>query len=530
MAEPGGIVVASLDNSLYGLALAAAAAASATARGRFDDLRPRLRLSSSFVVTASITLPAPFGLLVAIAALASSRGAGLSVGFRSGWRPAFSGICGALAAQALGATVFPLKPLAAAAVVGTAMIGSMLLIEWLLGAPRPTPRGIAIQSANLAAAALLAGLVHQGAWPVLLCASILLVGAAHALGALHSARAEAASNHAAYALRQSELLTLHAIGREVLATVDSDRIFGIIERECRKIFDVAFFFVGVLDRDTNEIGISYRSMDDERKQALARPLANDLASFIVREKRPLRLDDASAGTEALPFSPHVVDAQIRSVLAAPLMVGERVVGVLSVQSRRASAYDDHQLSVLATIAQQAAVAVDNARHYSLETIDPVTHLLRREGFFRRIEDESARAKRYSGRFAILMLDLDAFRAINDRYGRLAGDRYLRAVGATIRSRMRGADVACRYGDDEFCILLPETDLPGARRIAERLRQVLARLVVDVEGASLRTTVSIGIAAYPEHDTGEIKGVILRADSALYQAKRAGRDCVVPFAA
>jgi diguanylate cyclase (GGDEF)-like protein len=188
------------------------------------------------------------------------------------------------------------------------------------------------------------------------------------------------------------------------------------------------------------------------------------------------------------------------------------------------------MSVLATIAQQAAVAVENARHYALATIDSLTGLHLRDYFFRRFEEEYTRAKRYSGAFSILMLDLDGFKEINDRQGHLAGDRYLRALGAAIKGRMRGADLACRYGGDEFCVLLPETDLAGARPIAERLRQALAHLVVDVDDASLRTTVSIGIASYPEHDTGEIKGLLLRADQALYQAKRAGRDRVVPFAA
>jgi diguanylate cyclase (GGDEF)-like protein len=250
----------------------------------------------------------------------------------------------------------------------------------------------------------------------------------------------------------------------------------------------------------------------------------------VREKRALRIDDASAGASALPFEPHRIDRAVRSVIAVPLLVGERVVGVLSVQSRRQHAYDDHQLSVLATIAQQVAVAVENAHHYTQATIDSLTGLHLRDYFFRRFEEEYTRAKRYAGAFSILMLDLDGFKEINDRQGHLAGDRYLRALGVAIKERMRGADLACRYGGDEFCILLPETDLSGARPIAERLRQALAHLMVDVDGGVLRTTVSIGIASYPEHDTGDIKGLLLRADQALYKAKSAGRDRVVPFAA
>jgi diguanylate cyclase (GGDEF)-like protein len=155
----------------------------------------------------------------------------------------------------------------------------------------------------------------------------------------------------------------------------------------------------------------------------------------------------------------------------------------------------------------------DAHHYTLATIDSLTGLHLRDYFFRRFEEEYTRVRRYAGAFSILMLDLDGFKEINDRHGHLAGDRYLRALGAAIRARMRGADLACRYGGDEFCILLPETDLAGARPIAERLRQALARLVVDVEEASLRTTVD-RIASYPEHDTGEIRASPARGSGPL----------------
>jgi diguanylate cyclase (GGDEF)-like protein len=127
-----------------------------------------------------------------------------------------------------------------------------------------------------------------------------------------------------------------------------------------------------------------------------------------------------------------------------------------------------------------------------------------------------------------MLDLDGFREINDRHGFHAGDRYLRAVGRAVAAQLRRADLGCRYGGDEFAVLLPETAAPGARVIAERMRGAIAALVVAVDGAALRGTVSIGVAAYPEHEAGESRLLVLRADHALYQAKRGGRDRVVPF--
>ena len=523
-------MIADIQNAPYVVLLALTAAAAGWWSLRSAGSAGPARLAPCFVVAAAIVLPVPCALIVALAALATSRGTALTESSQPGPRALLAGACGAAAAQAAGPYTDALPAIAGAAIVYVILAGTAIAVASLLGAPRVRGRDLVFSLANVLAAAVLIDPLRRGDGPTLLYALILLTLAEYALVALGTAAAGLKSTNDALASRVSELATVHAIGREILATLDPERIFAVVERECRKIFDVDFFFIGIVDRGTNDIRVSYRSANQETHQETLRPLSDGLAAWIVSEKRSLRIGDVLTETSDLPFRPHMIEHEIRSVLAVPLLVGERVVGVLSVQSRRKGAYDDHQLSVLATVAQQAAVAFENAHHYALATIDSLTGLYLRDYFFRRCEEEHLRAQRYTGVFSILMLDLDGFKEINDRQGHLAGDRYLRAFGAALKTRMRGADLACRYGGDEFCILLPETDLVGARPIAERLRLAMSRLVVDVDGGSLRTTVSIGIASYPEHDSGELKGLLLRADQALYQAKRAGRDRVVPFAA
>ena len=128
-----------------------------------------------------------------------------------------------------------------------------------------------------------------------------------------------------------------------------------------------------------------------------------------------------------------------------------------------------------------------------------------------------------------MLDLDSFKEINDRMGHLAGDRYLQKVGEVIRETMRAADIPCRYGGEEFCVLLPETDLDGATRIAERIRTRVSNLEVRIGDGVLRATISVGIAAYPADYPGTIQGFLEKADQALYLAKQSGRDRVISTA-
>jgi diguanylate cyclase (GGDEF)-like protein len=515
------------------LALAAAAAASAwwTARSERGGGRA-VRLAASFVV-AGAAFPAPALLLAGAAAVLAGRGAALAGRTASpGPRSALAEACG-VAAAAMAGALLPGRPIAwvvlasfAALQLGVLATGAALRTVRL---PAPDRRPW-YEMVNVVIALLLAHEIARGTLVFAVATGCLVLLANHALVTLATAMSELRGSNDALGARVTELATLNAIGREILATLDPERVFAIVDRECRKIFDVDFFFIGVFDRETNQIRVSYRAGQQGHPRTTSSPVGDGLASWIIREKRAFRLDDARTAGESLPFRPHVVDPEIRSVLAVPLLVDDQVVGVLSVQSRKVRAYDDHQMSVLATIAQQAAVAVQNARHYAMATVDSLTGLYLRDYFFGRLEEEGARARRYDGAFALLMLDLDAFKVINDRQGHPAGDRYLHGVGETIRAGLRAADLACRYGGDEFCILLPETDLAGARPIAERLRLAIARLVVDVDGASVRTTVSIGIAAFPAHGVGDVKAILMRADQALYKAKRAGRDRVVPFAA
>jgi diguanylate cyclase (GGDEF)-like protein len=416
--------------------------------------------------------------------------------------------------------------------------GSAFLAEALLGGRftdrrvrrlTRSLRQVLLETVNVPLAWCLAALLVERAFPLALALAAVVLFGEIAMKALDRALSDLRVTNDVLAARLTELATLHAIGREMLSSLDPTRVFSVVERECRKIFEVDTLAVALSDPDTGEIREAYRWELAAPPPTEASPPAG-LTAWVALEKRGMRVDDLHDRPEALPFGTEGIPANIRSILAVPLVVEERVTGVLWIRSERPRAYDDHHLSLLTTVAQQAAVALENARRYEMATLDSLTRFFLRDYFQRRLEEEHHRARRYGGSFAVLMLDLDAFKEINDRHGHLHGDRYLRALGAAIRNRLRGADIACRYGGDEFCLLLPETDLEAAGVIAERLRKTVSRLIVEVEGVSLRTTVSVGIAVFPQHDAGDLHGLLLKADQALYQAKRAGRDRVVPFAA
>jgi diguanylate cyclase (GGDEF)-like protein len=158
--------------------------------------------------------------------------------------------------------------------------------------------------------------------------------------------------------------------------------------------------------------------------------------------------------------------------------------------------------------------------------DPVTGLFNRRYMEETLEREIWRAARSQGPVSIIMLDIDHFKQFNDTFGHEAGDVVLREIGACLRAQIRAEDIACRYGGEEFTLIMPAASIEVARHRAEHILDQVKRLAVHHHGHALgQITASLGVAMYPEHgETGE--AVLAAADAALYRAKHAGRDRVL----
>jgi diguanylate cyclase (GGDEF)-like protein len=193
-----------------------------------------------------------------------------------------------------------------------------------------------------------------------------------------------------------------------------------------------------------------------------------------------------------------------------------------------SAFDDESRETARSLAAQAAVARDNARLHGIverqALVDGLTGLANRRHCEEELETELARAERLGGPTALVLADLDDFKAVNDRYGHPAGDAVLCAFAELLRESVREIDTAGRFGGEEFMLLLPGTDAAGAAHVAERVRAALAeRVIVTPGGAAIRITASFGVATSPPSaSAGEL---ITAADTALYGAKNAGKNQV-----
>jgi diguanylate cyclase (GGDEF)-like protein len=218
-------------------------------------------------------------------------------------------------------------------------------------------------------------------------------------------------------------------------------------------------------------------------------------------------------------------------LCIPILAQGEALGVLHFQATdEAPALGDAELSLKTTFAAQVGLSVANIRlREALRTQsikDPLTGLYNRRFLTETLDREIRRAVRAEQSLGILMLDLDHFKKFNDTYGHDAGDTILRETASFLTNSIRVEDIVCRFGGEEFVVILPTADLNAAHARAERIRSKLREVTVLHQGQSLgMITVSVGVAALPEHGTSP-KQLLEAADAALYRAKREGRDRVV----
>jgi diguanylate cyclase (GGDEF)-like protein len=168
---------------------------------------------------------------------------------------------------------------------------------------------------------------------------------------------------------------------------------------------------------------------------------------------------------------------------------------------------------------------DNRRLEELATTDPLTRALNRRALADRLAIEMDRARRYASDLAILLIDIDFFKRVNDSAGHLAGDEVLRQIANCIQAAVRTVDIVARYGGEEFVVILPETSPTGAVTFAERLRMGIEAHEFIVGGLEIRLTVSIGISTFPASDIASADDFFARADAAMYRAKQNGRNQV-----
>lgn len=324
---------------------------------------------------------------------------------------------------------------------------------------------------------------------------------------------------------------------ERISSSDPAKTYDAILTHSKELLKAERASLWVFDENSNEIslkaavGFATTGVEVGRTR-----MGEGISGGVLESGKALVVENLE--TAGLTPAPADRKYRTKSFISYPITMSGRKIGVLNVADKvGGGTFDDVDLSLLEIIGPQIAVAVeraewqDRATQFQLMSItDPLTGLLNRRYLEERLTDELNRSQRYNYSMSCLMIDIDDFKNYNDRNGHQAGDVALKITAHALKAALRSADVACRYGGEEFCILLPQTNLNEAGVIAERMRQRVAERDYPFgKSQPLGTvSVSIGISTFAKHiDTAE--KVIAAADRALYSAKSQGKNRIEYYA-
>ena len=317
---------------------------------------------------------------------------------------------------------------------------------------------------------------------------------------------------------------LYAISEAAHTAEDLPALFRRIHRIIGGLLPAVNFFVALYDRKQDRLSFPY-FVDQHDPAPPPQPLdSGSMTAKVIRSGQPLLLisTDPASLPDGMREDPSAAPLEW---LGVPLRSQHGVVGALVVQSYSGDVhYSEQDQELLQYVSAQAAVAIERkqtqawlqyvARH------DPLTDLPNRQLFQDRLQTGLARARRDHERIAVLYIDLDQFKPVNDRHGHAVGDQLLRGIADRIRECVPASDTIARIGGDEFVVLLHDIHLPAdAVLVAAKIGAAIEK-PFELAGAHVQVSSSIGIAMYPDH--GEEDGKLLReADGAMYDAKRHG---------
>ena len=268
------------------------------------------------------------------------------------------------------------------------------------------------------------------------------------------------------------------------------------------------------------------NFDGVRNIPLAMPRKNGLTYAVAHSCEMLVVEDMSK--DALYHN--TPSSWTGSIIGIPLKINNNVVGVMNLSRSTLGGFQPPELRLLGSLADQAAVAISNASLHKIVTeqanSDIVTGLPNRRALDERLEEEARFAYRTNTQFAVIMMDLDGFKAVNDTHGHALGDEVLRSVFNHLAGSMRSTDFLARYGGDELTLILRETDLSIAKTVTGKILAMMREYAFPLaSGHQIRLGVSGGIAVYPMHSRTGID-LLRAADGALYEAKKHRRGAFV----
>ena len=318
------------------------------------------------------------------------------------------------------------------------------------------------------------------------------------------------------------------IGNLLVSTFDVDTVLKLIVRGIRDVTGAEACSIMLWDSAERHLRIRAAvGIPEDVIERVRLRRGENIAGWVAEHGEPLLIRNLSDDPRFVATAGGRYCSN--SVLSVPMIAKGKVLGVINVNNLTTERiFNANDMNLLKLFANQAAIALENARLYQelekLAVTDGLTGLANHRAFQDRLIVEFARAGRFGQQVSLLMVDIDHFKVINDKYGHQMGDHILRCVAETLQNQLRKMDFVARYGGEEFTVIMPQTHKERAKQTADRIRERISEQMFFPSEPSRSITISIGVAEYPT-DATEPSDLIELADRALYVSKGAGRNRV-----
>ena len=322
------------------------------------------------------------------------------------------------------------------------------------------------------------------------------------------------------------------VGKALTSILDVDEVIKTIVDTIREMVNPQQWSLLLLDEYSNQlyfkiiVGDNAESIKDERLD-----IGEGIAGWVAKEGKFLIIPDVSTDTRFSSKLDHISGNKTKSIVCIPLKSKNKILGVIEfINIVDDESFIHNDFALLTTITDYAAIAIENARYVNkiknMTITDDLTGLFNSRYLNRFLEYETEICRRYLSSLSLIFIDLDGFKFINDNHGHLCGSKILKEFGDLLHKNIRRVDIACRFGGDEFVIVMPQTTKKSAYQVAMKIREIInsTEFLID-EGINVKITASFGIAAIPE-DANDPAGLVQIADAAMYKVKEDQKNGVM----
>jgi diguanylate cyclase (GGDEF)-like protein len=329
--------------------------------------------------------------------------------------------------------------------------------------------------------------------------------------------------------RVQQLNTFNEIGQALTSTLDLKEILNIVMEKISELLKPKNWSLLLIDEKSNDlyfeivVGEGLESIKNMRLK-----IGEGIAGWVAKEAKPVLVPDVSKDPRFSDKVDETSDFVTKSIVCVPMKSKGKCLGVIELINKfEEEAFGEEDLLMLMILADYTAIAIENSSYLQkveeLTITDDLTKLYNSRHLYRFLDYEVERSRRFKMNLSMIFFDLDKFKDVNDTHGHLIGSKLLKEIASVISTILRKVDMACRYGGDEFIIVMPQTSKEQAYLAAQKFRELINNhLFLKDDGINLHITASFGVSSYPQDAKSNLELINL-ADRAMYQIKTKTKD-------